>query len=284
MTLQFHKPSSIEEAVSILSADEGARPLAGGQTLVAMMNGHLLEPSALVSLRSIEALRVCETGPEGMRIGAMVSHAEVERDARLVNGWAVVREAASQIAHPAIRSFGTMGGAVAHADPNADYPGALVAAGALIVATGPGGRRSIPAQDFFQDYLTTALDPGEILTDVLLPPAQPNTVGVYEKFSRVDGDYATVSVAAVIGFDGGTCTSARVAIGSCGPIPLRSDACDAALVGTQLDEASVAKAGAILAEAADPVDDVRGSADLRRKIIPRLLARALQRAVARSGQ
>lgn len=284
MTPQFHKPSTIEDALAILASDEGARPLAGGQTLVAMMNGQLLEPSALVSLRSIDALRVFEPGAHGMRIGAMVTHSEVERDARLVNGWSVVGEAAAQIAHPAIRNFGTMGGAVSHADPNADYPGALVAADALILTMGPTGGRSIPAHEFFQDYLTTALGPGEIVTEVVLPPTASDAVGVYEKFSRVDGDYATVSVAVVVTMQGGTCAGARIAVGSCGPTPLRSDACDSALVGTRLDPEPIAKAGAILADAADPVDDVRGSADLRRKVIPRLLARALHRAVARSGR
>ncbi len=284
MSTIFHRPSTIEDAVSILSADGGARPLAGGQTLVAMMNGGLLEPTALVSLRAIAALRIFEVGAAGTRIGAMVSHCDVERDARLIRGLAVVREAASHIAHPAIRSFGTMGGAVSHADPNADYPPALVAADASMVASGPSGRRSIPAQEFFLDYLTSALEPGEILTEIVLPSglSDAGAVGVYEKFARVDGDYATVSVAAVLTMNEGTCKSARIAIGSCGPTPLRSDESDAALVGTSLDDASVAKAGAILAASADPVDDVRGSADLRRKVIPRLLRRALDRAIAKS--
>jgi carbon-monoxide dehydrogenase medium subunit len=279
----LHRPTTIEEAVTLLSATEGARPLAGGQTLVAMMNSDLIAPAALVSLRRIGALRAVDAVEPGLRIGAMVPHAVLEADSRLDGAWALLREAAAQIAHPAIRTCGTIGGAIAHGDPNADYPTALTALGATVETAGPKGWRPIAIDAFFLDYFTTALESGELVTAVLLPRWPQSSVGVYEKFARVDGDYATVSVALAATFDRHICAAARIAIGSCGAVPLRLDDSDRLLAGTGLDRAAALRAGRLLAEAADPVDDVRGSAELRRKLIPRLLLRACERARAKAG-
>jgi aerobic carbon-monoxide dehydrogenase medium subunit len=279
----FHRPTTVEDAVSLLCGNKGAIPLAGGQTLVAMMNGNLIDPPALVSLRRIASLRQLEVMPQGLRIGAMVPHSVVEKDARLVGAWAVIREAAAQIAHPAIRAFGTIGGAIAHADPNADYPTALAAADAVVEVMGANGPRRIPVSGFFVDYMTAALEAGELVVAIHVPANSDKSIGAYERFARVDGDYAIVSVAVVASFDKGMCTQARIAVGSCGPTPLRREESERALVGSTLDEAAVRRAGALLAEAAEPVDDVRASADLRRRLIPRLLQRALERAKRKAG-
>jgi carbon-monoxide dehydrogenase medium subunit len=171
--------------------------------------------------------------------------------------------------------MGTIGGSIAHADPAADYPAVLVAADATIEAVGPNGVRDIPAREFFVDYLETSLEQGELVSAVRLPASPKGAASHYEKFARVDGDFATLSVAVVAAMDGGTCSHIRVALGSAGPAPVFADAADAALRGTALGDDAVAAAAAILAEASDPLDDVRGSAEYRLLLVPELLKRAI---------
>ena len=282
--MEFHGPSTVGEAVSLLAADEDARCLAGGATLVAMMNADLVMPSALVSLRHIAALRGLAAGAGGgLRIGAMTTHREVADAAGLDGAHALISETARAIGHPAIRNMGTIGGSIGHGDPQADYPGALVALDASVELRGPDGARAVPAQDFFVDYLETALQPGELITAVTLPPSPAGAFGAYEKFARVEGDYATVSVAAAVAMEGGTCRYVRVALGSCGPIPVRAEDAEARLAGTALADEDIADAAAILRDACDPVDDVRGSGEYRMMLVEPLLGRALRAAAARGG-
>jgi carbon-monoxide dehydrogenase medium subunit len=278
---RYVEPKTVGEAVTALAENSGARCLAGGQTLVAMMNAGLIEPPLVVGLRRVAELRGIEFDSAGsVVIGAMVTHAALARESRLSSGHAVLREAAATIAHPAIRNMGTLGGALSHADPNADYPPAVVAADAQIEVVGPGGQRTIPASDFFLDFLTAAIEPGEIVTKIQVPPPASGSIGVYEKFARVDGDYATASIAVVLAMTGTSCSAIRVAVGACGPTPMRSPEAEQLMIGTELDAAVLARAGQILAEAIDPIDDVRGSAEYRRMLVPRLLTRSVQRALS----
>ncbi len=281
--MEFHQPASLDAALALLAADPEALPLAGGATLVAMMNADLVEPSALVSLRAIAELQTIEAAADGgLRIGAMISHAALATETRLAGGNAVVREAAAGIAHPSVRNIGTLGGAVAHGDPSSDLPAALVAADAEIEIAGPSGNRAVAAEDFFEDYLTTALQAGEMVSAVLLPAQPEGAAGHYQKFARVHGDYATVSVAVVLAMAGGECSFVRVALGACGPTPVRAAEAEARLRGTALDAVAVSAAAAILVEESDPIDDVRGSAEYRLMLVPRLLARALAAAGAKA--
>lgn len=274
--MRFVEPTTVDEALAILASEEDARCIAGGATLVAMLNADLVDPEVLVSLRRIAALDGISDDSGVIRIGATTRHATVAADARLAGPAAVVRSAAEQIAHPAIRNMGTIGGAICHADPAADFPAALVAADATIEARGPNGIRHVRAEDFFVDYLETSLTSGEIVTAVLVPRTPAGGSGHHLKFSRVDGDYATISISAVVKVENGRCVYARVAVGSAGPKPVRAEAAEKKLVGSGLDAATVKEAGKILADAADPVDDVRGSSEYRRLVIPRLLGRALE--------
>ena len=273
--MQFHQPATLAQAHALLAAD-GARCLAGGQTLVAMMNADLIEPSALVSLKKIPGLDRIQARPDGtLVIGAMATHEAVAALAGMRPGQAIVAKAAAAIAHPAIRTMGTMGGAIAHADPAADYPAALVAADAVVEVSGPAGMSDIPIEEFFVDYLEPALMPGEIVAAVRLPPGNDEAVSVYDKVARVDGDYAIVSLALVAVLDGGRCTHARLALGSAGPVPVRVRAAEEILIGTELGDETAAAAGEILAAACDPLDDTRASAEYRLRLVPRLLRRAL---------
>lgn len=279
--MHFHEPTSLDEAVALLSAD-GARCLAGGASLVPMITAGAIRPDHLVSLRRIEGLDGIATAADGtVTIGAMASHARVAASERLVGGNAAVREAAAQIAHPAIRTMGTMGGVLAFAEPSADYPCAVVAADAAVVVLGAGGRRTVPADAFFVGAMTTALQPGEVVEALTLPAARPGEAGAYLKFSRVDGDFATACVAIRLGLAEGAVSFVRIAVGGCAPAAFRVPDAEAALVGSAPDDAAVERLGAAYAEAADPPDDFRGSADFRRMILPGLIARVVARAAAK---
>ena len=277
--MKYIEPASLSEALEILSADDEARCLAGGATLVAMLNADLVEPSTLIGLRRIDELAGVTVSGDHIRIGAMTTHTQIAADDRLRGNAAVVRDAAGQIAHPAVRNMGTIGGAVCHADPNADFPGALVAANAVLEATGQSGTRQIPADEFFLDYLETSLEEDEILSAVLVPVEPADARGRHLKFSRTHGDYATISVSLVLVVDGDACSYARVAVGSAGPAPIHLDEVDKLLAGSALTPEVIRRAGQKLMEAADPVDDVRGSAEYRRMIIPGLLQRAVDEAL-----
>jgi carbon-monoxide dehydrogenase medium subunit len=240
------------------------------------MNAGLVEPGSLVALRHIEALRAVRRLEDGtVELGAMRRHRETAEETDLPGGQSVLRHAARQIANPTVRNMGTLGGSIALDDPGADYPAALVAADATVLLAGPGGERAIPAADFFVDWYTTALEPGEIILGVRLPPGAAGGTGHYEKLARISGDFAMASIALQIAWQDDAIAFIRVAVGGCGPRPIRLASAEALLTGSRGDAAAVARAGALLAEASDPVDDVRASADYRRRVIPRLLARAI---------
>jgi len=273
----FHRPATVEEAAKLLACTEGARCLAGGATLVAMMNASLAEPKAIVSLAGIGELSgISVLAGGGLRIGAMTRHRETAEDARLTGTLAVLRDAARQIANPPVRNMGTIGGSIAFADPAADYPPALVSAGAEIEIASASGRRRVAAEAFFVDWYTTALGPGELVSAVLLPPPRPGA-GLHKKLARVSGDFAIVSVALSLARQPSG-VAARIAIGGCGPKPLHIAEVDAMLTARLGDADTARSAGERLAAASDPVDDVRASADYRRLVIPRLVAAAVAEA------
>ncbi|MGE5147727.1 MAG: FAD binding domain-containing protein [Candidatus Eiseniibacteriota bacterium] len=283
--MKFFEPTTVDEAVRYLAADPDYRCLAGGATLVAMMNAQLVEPTGLVSLAKVDGLKGIKRDADGsLTIGAMTLHQTVADSDAFEGGHAVVRDAARLIGHPAIRNMGTMGGSISHADAAADYPSALVAAGAEIEVASAKGRRSMPAGDFFVDYLETALEPGELVTAIKLPPAAKGAVSAYQKFARVEGDFATVSAAVVLSMDGGKCKDIRIAVGACAPVPVRVPDAEAALRGTALDDGAVASACEMLAGACDPVDDFRGSGEYRLMLVPVLVGRAIGAARARLEQ
>lgn len=273
----YHRPRSVDEALTLLAADPEARPIAGGATLVAMLNARVVEPPVLVSLAGVAELQGLSASAEGeVRIGAFTRHRDSAASPLLVGTLAVVRDAAGQIANATVRNMGTIGGSIAFADPGLDYPPALVAVGAEVEVAGLDGRRRIPATDFFVDWYTTALQPGEIVCAVHLPPADAQGAGLYVKHARVAGDYATASVALCRCADG----AVSAAVGGCGPRPLASAEANA-LLSAGTDDKAIARAGELLQALADPLDDVRGSAEYRRALIPRLLKRALREAEAR---
>jgi carbon-monoxide dehydrogenase medium subunit len=242
-----------------------------------MINSRIVEPEALISVAKIPELKGVRTLPTGeMVIGASVCHRDIAAEARLCGTLAVVSQAAGRIANATVRNMGTIGGAVAHADPGLDFPPALVAAQGAIEVASTTGLRRISAAEFFVDWYTTALRAGEIVVAVHLPKPKPG-VGIYYKHERVAGDFAVVSVAVSLARTG----EAHVAVGGCGPTPLFSVDVDE-LLSSATSDAALAQAGELLSELADPIDDVRGSAEYRLMLIPRMLRRAMLDATAAS--
>ena len=272
------RPDSLSEALDLLAAIPDSRPLAGGASLIAMINARIVEPAALVSVTQIAELRGIRVSPSGeIVIGASTRHRDIAEETRLSGTLAVVPDAAGQIASATIRNMGTIGGSIAHADPGLDFPPALVAAGAVVEVASTAGRRRIPIVEFFVDWYATALSPGEIVVAVHLPKPKPG-VGLYLKHRRVAGDFAIVSIALSRALDGET----HIAVGGCGPTPVASAEADR-ILSCSTSGAALAQAGEVLTALADPVDDVRGTAEYRRLLIPRMLRRAMFDAAAKSA-
>lgn len=259
--MNYVAPRSLDEAYRALQGDD-AVCLAGGQSLVATMNLGLASPGVLVSLRDLGELRGIEARADGsLRIGAMTTHAELAAMTFPAAGPRLLAQTAAVVAYPAIRARGTIGGSVALADPSADYPVALQAAGAAIEVGGPAGRRTVPARDFFRGLFETALGKGEIVIAIHLPPGPKGAGAAYEKLSLVVGDFAIVSVAAI-----GRATL-DIAVGGLGPTPVLA-------TGIAATDDALLAAGRALAAAADPPSDHRASGAYRRRVLPELLRRA----------
>jgi aerobic carbon-monoxide dehydrogenase medium subunit len=263
--MEFVSPTTLDEAYRALMVDD-ARCLAGGQSLVAMMNLDLVTPSRLVSLRRIDGLRGIGRQADGsLRIGAMTTHAELA-DLDIQDAAAsLLAKAARVVAYPAVRMQGTLGGSVAHADPAADYPVALTAAEASVEIGSARGTRLVAVRDFFCGVFETALQQGEIVTAIILSAAPKHRRSAYQKLSLVAGDFAIVSVAAIVS------EMAQIAVGGCGPKPIFVSDLD-------LADAALLEAGKRLAAESDPPSDQRASAAYRRKVIPELLRRAVREA------
>ena len=282
--MDFYRPTSVAEAVSLLTQHDGARCLAGGATLVAMMNAGLVEPSGLVSLADLRDLTGITVSPDGsVQIGAMTRHVETSRSSVFRGGQRVLPAAAVKIANVPVRNMGTIGGSLAFADPAADYLPALAAIDAAIEVASGSGPRTVPINELIVDWYTTVLDPADIITRVVVPPAPEGSVGVFEKLERTAGDFAVASVAVILAMEHDVCRVARVAIGACAAGPVRRSEAETVLEGSRLEDAAIEAAGDMLAAACDPVDDVRASADYRRRVIPRLLAKTIRRARAAIG-
>ena len=205
----------------------------------------------------------------------MTTHSELAALSPQAAGPRLVALAARVVAYPAVRNQGTIGGAVALADPSADYPCALVAADASIEITSVGGTRLVAAADFFLGVFETALGAGELVSAIHVPPGPANAGAHYEKFALVAGDYAIAAVAAIVATDTTRCHAARIAVGACGPRPVRSPAAEQTLCAGRLDDAAIATVGAAIVAACSPSDDSRASAAYRRRIVPALIRRAI---------
>jgi aerobic carbon-monoxide dehydrogenase medium subunit len=274
----YAAPASVEEAVGLLAqGGEDAKLLAGGHSLLPLMKLRLAAPSLLVDLRRVDGLRGVAREDGSWRIGPMTRHADLQVREDL----GIVAAAAARIADQQVRNRGTIGGSLAHGDPASDLPAVVVAMEGSVTATAAGGAtREIAAADLFQDYLTTALQPTEVLTDIRLPVLDGWGHG-YQKFTRRAEDWAMVGVVALVrkGADG-SCEDVRVAYTNMASTPIRATAVEAALRGGGLDGAAIDAAAVHADEGTDPPADLNASADYKRHLARVLTARALREAAS----
>jgi carbon-monoxide dehydrogenase medium subunit len=266
--------ASVEEAVAAKAADgDEARILAGGQSLLPMMKIRLANPSKLVDINRIPELDQLVRDNGHLRVGALVRHADVV-DSELTFG--AITAAAPWISDPLVRNLGTLCGSVAHCDPEGDWNSVLLATGADVVARGPAGERTIPIADFIVGIFTNALAPDEMVTEVRIPVPPRPAGGAYLKLERKIGDYATVAVAAHLELaDDGSIADAGLSLTSVGPINIKVTAAEAALRGQSPGAEAFAEAAELAAAAAEPADDVRGTATWKRQIVRVYTRRAL---------
>ncbi|MFQ5399804.1 MAG: FAD binding domain-containing protein [Anaerolineae bacterium] len=278
----YYRANSVEEAISLLSQHEGAKALAGGHSLIPVMNLRLADPGVLVDIGRIDGLAGITGNGGGHRIGALTTHAAVAASSDLPT---VLSEAAGMIGDPQVRNRGTVGGNVAHADPASDLPTVFTALGATFHITGPNGSRDVAAGDFFTGLFETALGDGELLTGISVPAQGAGTGSAYAKMFNPASRYAMVGAAAVVTVENGTCTAASVAVGGLTPHATSAPSVAAALAGKALTADAIAAAADAVQDdlGGEILGDIHASADYRRQMAPVFVRRALTAAAARAG-
>ncbi len=281
---EYSRPKTIPEAIALLlQHGDDAKILSGGQSLIPMMKFRLARPSHLVDINRISGLAYIKEEGGFLKIGGLTREADLEISPLIVAKYPLIVDTAHVIADPQVRNLATVGGNLAHGDPANDHPATMLALGAQIVATGQKGDRVIPIEDFFVSLFTTALEHGEILTEIRIPIPPPKSGGAYFKQERKVGDFATAAVAAQLTLDaGGTCQKAGIGLTNVGATPLKARKAEDFLRGKKLDEATIAKAAQLAADDAQPSSDLRGPAEYKRGLIKELTKRALTRAVERA--
>jgi carbon-monoxide dehydrogenase medium subunit len=264
------EPESLPDAIDALGRLDGeARLVAGGTALVAMIRLGLVKPDRLVSLHRVAALNEIRVEGGALTLGAMATHADIERSPIVRDGWPLLAEAVRRVATPAIRTSGTIGGNLAYAEAASDPAPALLCLGAEVRVVGPRGERVVPVARFFRGFYEAALEPGEIVRAVRVPPTPAGARGGYIKYtSRSAEDKPLIGVAALVVLDSsGRCADLRLALGGAAPTPVRAEAAERSLRGEALSDAAVRAAAEIAARHADPLSDLMGSADYRREMI-----------------
>lgn len=278
---EYRAPDTLDELLADLDQlGDDARLIAGGTALVLLMKQRLLQPAVLLSLKRLPRLAAIEREDGRLRIGAAATHRQIENNPRVREHLPTLAETLRRVATPRVRNQATLGGNLAHADPNQDPPPALIALGASVRLRSSIGERELPVDELFVDYYETALQPGEVLTDILVPLPAAGAASSFLKFlPRTADDYATVSAAASLRLEDGRCRDVRLALGSAGPTPIRARAAESALEGQAPTEDSLRAAAAAVRDAVDPLTDIRGSAEYKRDMAQVFAYRALKQAV-----
>jgi carbon-monoxide dehydrogenase medium subunit len=281
---EYVAPRTLKEAVNALArGGEDAKVLAGGQSLIPLLNFRLARPTLLVDLNRIPDLAYVRPSKGGVALGAMTRQVTVERDKSLESTQPLLKEAIGWIGHAAIRSRGTIGGSLAHADPAAELPAVAMCLDARLRVVGPRGSREIAAEDFFEGYLTTALEPDEILQETWLPPLAPGTGQAWLEFARRHGDFALVGVAASLSVTNGVVRNARIVLTGVGGKPVRAREAETLLLGGSVLERVGAAADAART-AIEPDADIHASKEYRSHLAGVLTERAIRIANERAAE
>jgi aerobic carbon-monoxide dehydrogenase medium subunit len=282
---EYHVPESLEHALELLrdNGDE-ARPLAGGQSLVPMLNFRLARPSVLIDLNFLPGLGDITAGEGEVHFGTMVRERAAERSSIVHQRSPLLAAALPLVGHEAIRTRGTLGGSMAHADPAAELPAVAVAAGAqLVLRSADRGERVVDADDFFQGYFTTTIEPDELLVEIRLPELQPGTGVRFEEVARRHGDFAMVGVLAALHIHDGVVDDARLALIGVADRAVRARQAEALLVGAKPDGGVFGEAAATAVRDLEPMSDLHGSSAYRKHVAERLVRRALNGAASVAG-
>jgi aerobic carbon-monoxide dehydrogenase medium subunit len=273
---EYFRASSVNEAVSALgNGGDDAKVIAGGQSLLPLLRLRLANPDLLVDVGGIEELRGVTDQGESLLIGSRTTHYQLVNDPLIAEHCGLLAQAAGTVADPAVRHRGTLGGALAHADPAGDLPAVVLAMDAVMLASGTGGVREIPAAEFFIDYLTTALVQDEILTGVRVPKLGNDWGYRYEKFHRTAQAWAIVGVAALARRSNGHVAEARIGLTNMGSVPIRASTAESAAAGAEASHAALSAAAGHAADGTEPPADLHGAPDYRRHLARVLTGRAL---------
>ena len=282
---EYAAPQKTDEAVALLSQHgDRAKVLAGGQSLVPLLNFRLARPEVLVDVNRVAELAYVRPLQSGVAIGALTRQHALERAEVIRTKLPIVAEACRLIGHLPIRHRGTLGGSLAHADPASELPAVMVALEAELTAARRGGQRTLPADQFFTGMLTTALAPDELLTEVRVPGLPPRTGGAFIEIARRAGDFALVGIAALVTLDdAGRVTRARLALCGAGPTPIRAREAERVLAGERPDARTLDEAAEQIAAATDPPSDIHASATFRKKLVRHVGRQAIELAALRAG-
>jgi CO/xanthine dehydrogenase FAD-binding subunit len=282
---EYHDPRDTEETLALLAEHgEEGKVLAGGQSLVPLLNFRLARPERLIDVNRIGELAYVRRKDGVLRIGALARQVALEQSTIVARNWPLLSEAMRLVAHPQIRNRGTVGGSTAHADPAAELPVAFTALDATIHARSARGARAIPVSEFFVTHLTTTLEPDELLTEIEVPPLPPRTGHSFTEYARRHGDFGLGGAAVLVTVDeAGTCNRAAIALLAAAATPLRATAAERVLTGRRIDEAVAAEAAHEAVADISPTGDIHGSSDYRRDLIEALVRRAIVSAADRAG-
>ncbi|HLY64991.1 MAG TPA: xanthine dehydrogenase family protein subunit M [Chloroflexota bacterium] len=283
---EYHSPAELTEALRLLDEyqDDDVKVLAGGQSLMPLLNMRLVRPGHIVDVNHVQGLDFVRTADDGrLVIGALARQRSLEKSPEIAARAPLMAEALPLIGDRQVRYRGTIGGSLAHADPAAELPLVAVALEAEIVLASTAGQRSVAAHDFFVGTLTTALGPNELIVEIQFPPLPQGAGCALLELARQHGAFAIASAAAIVTLSDGRIGQARLALGGVGPTPLRATAAEECLRGSRPTPDVLAQAGELAAAAADPSGDVHGSAEYRRKMAGVFARRALELALERAG-
>jgi carbon-monoxide dehydrogenase medium subunit len=283
-SFQYESPGTLAEAISMLQKyGEDAKILSGGHSLIPMMKLRLATPEWLIDINGIPGLAHIKKEDSVIKIGALATESEIEHSDLLKKHFALFADVTKLIADPQVRNVATIGGNLAHGDAANDHPAVMLALNATIIATGSNGERSIPIDEFFHGFYMTALQHGEILTEIQIPVPPAGTGSAYHKLERKVGDYATAGVAVQLTLDGkGLCKAAGIGLTNVNPVPLRASRSEKALTGKPVTEATIAEAARFASEDCSPSADLRGSEEYKRAMVAVLVKRMIRKATERA--
>lgn len=282
----YHKATSLKEAISLSqSLGEEAKYMSGGHSLLPMMKLRFATPEHIIDISKIEGLSYIKEDGDLLKIGAMTTQTELEHNPLLKQNYPIFGDAVWLTADPSVRNFGTIGGNIAHGDAANDQPALMLALRAVIIAEGSDGTKTIPIDEFFHGFYMTALEPGDILTEIQIPKSKKNSGGAYHKVERKVGDYATAGVAVHVELDeDGVCQEIGIGLTNVSALPLRLERGEELLRGKKITDDLIEQVGVIASEDAEPESDLRGSEAYKRSILNTITKRMLNKALERAGQ